>query len=141
MPALSASYLRGIAERIVLHAEERDGDIARVFVLGAGVGDSRKLSARDARAARMALITTIERRLVDLLGMRLDDARKLAERLVETDGSGTVRVLGSELVGAEDPHSAAHRARSMRERLVAELENALDAGPVTSRRGAVAAGR
>ncbi len=136
MPALPVAYLRGIAERIILHAEERDGDLGRVFVLGAGVGDSRKLSARDARAAQLALTTTIERRLVDLVAMKLDDARKFAERLVEIDADGTVRVCGSELVGAEDPHAAADRARSMRERLVAALEAALDEAPVTSRRTA-----
>ncbi|WP_437310128.1 hypothetical protein [Sorangium sp. So ce388] len=141
MPALPPSYLRGIAALLVLYTEERGGDRGRVAIDGAGVGDSRLRSPGDARAARMSLITAMELRFCSALAMELRDARKLAERLVEVDASGTVRVCGSELVGAEDPLSAAHRARSVREVLVAELERALDQGPVTSRRGAAAGGK
>lgn len=139
MPTLSASDLRSIARLIVLYTEERGGDVGRVAIDGAGVGDSRRKSPADARDARASLVAALELRFCSALAFDLQDARKLAERLVEVDSTGTVHVLGSELVGAEDPAAAESRARSMRERLVAALEAALDTGPVTSRRGALEA--
>ncbi|WP_438029134.1 hypothetical protein [Sorangium sp. So ce233] len=71
-------------------------------------------------------------------------AIKLIQRLLTIQEHGelaTVCFGGLEFVGSEGLQSATDRARSMRERLVAELERALDPGPVTSRRGAAAGGR
>jgi hypothetical protein len=132
------SSLSALAEELVVYDADRSPE--RVTLARLGVGDTRRLTdgPRVAAMARDLLVDATVSLFAGATLRPLDQANALADRLVrivdEAGGRSTVRICGSELVGAEEPAAAESRALSMRERLAAELQRALsDEPPATVR--------